>query len=64
LPINVTAQGFNFSLLGELAKAYGLSVYDTPYLHLARNLDLPIATRDKGLIEACKRWNVLHWKPE
>lgn len=32
-------------------------------LHLARTMELPLATRDPGLISACKRWNVLHWTP-
>ncbi len=63
LPFEIAAIGTNFNLLGNLAKAFNPSVYDTPYLHLARTMELPLATRDPGLISACKRWNVLHWTP-
>jgi predicted nucleic acid-binding protein len=63
LPFEITAIGMNFKLLGDLAKAFNLSVYDTPYLHLARTMELPLATRDRGLISACQRWNVMHWTP-
>jgi predicted nucleic acid-binding protein len=63
LPIQVTAIGINHALLCDLALAFNVSVYDTPYLQLARMLDIPLATRDKGLISACKQWNVQHWQP-
>jgi predicted nucleic acid-binding protein len=64
LPIEITAIGVNFRLLGDLSKAFNLSVYDTPYLQLARNMELPLVTRDRGLISACKQWNVLRWMPD
>lgn len=63
LPIEITAQGLNYSLLGKLAKSYNLTVYDAPYFHLARMLELPIASRDKGIVSACKHWDVLRWTP-
>jgi len=62
-PIDSYAQGINFELLGKLSKAYDLDVPDVPYFHLARMMELPIASRDKKIITACKHWNVLHWQP-
>lgn len=35
-----------------LAKQYDLTVYDAQYLHLAIELSLPLATRDKALAKA------------
>lgn len=64
LPIDTHAMGLNFKVLGDLAGAYGLTVYDVPYFHLARMLELPIASRDRGIISACKAWHVVHWSPE
>ncbi len=49
--------------LGDLATAYGLTVYDVPYFHLARMIGVPIASRDRGIIAACKAWGVPHWQP-
>lgn len=63
LPIDIVAQGINFSLLGELATSYNLTPYDVPYFQLARMLEIPIATRDRGIISACKNWHVLRWEP-
>ncbi len=63
LPIDITALGMNFKLMGDLAKLFNLAAYDVPYFQLARLLELPIATRDRGIITACNAWNVLHWKP-
>lgn len=63
MPIDITALGVNFEALGGLSIAYSLAPYDVPYFHLARMLELPIATRDRGIISACKHWNVLHWQP-
>ena len=62
--IDSVAQGINFELLGELARTFNLDVPDVPFLSLARDRGLPIATRDTGLISACKAWNVLHWTPQ
>ncbi len=64
MAITSVAMGVNFQMLGELAHSYSLDVPDVPYLHMARILELPIATRDKGIISACRAWNVLHWTPE
>ena len=63
LPIDTLVVGLAFHDLGKLAQTYGLSAPDVPYLHSARDLGLPIATRDKEIIKACASWNVLHWQP-
>jgi predicted nucleic acid-binding protein len=60
----VVAQGINLELLGKLSEVYNLDVPDVPYFHLARTLEIPIATRDKGIITACNNWNVAHWSPQ
>ena len=39
----------------------GLDAPDVPYFHLAREMAVPIATRDKAVIAACRAWNVEHW---
>jgi predicted nucleic acid-binding protein len=63
LPIDIMGQGINFTLLGNLAQAYNLTPYDVPYFHLARMAEVPIASRDRGIIAACKAWHVPHWQP-
>ena len=63
LPIDSVAPGINFKLLGELSKAYNLAVPDVPYFHLARMMEIPIASRDRGIVSACKAWHVQHWQP-
>ncbi len=63
-PIEFIAQGLNFQLLGDLSITYELDVSDVPYRHLVRTMGLPIATRDKKIISACKVWNVEHWSPQ
>ena len=63
LPIDITGMGMNFRLLGDLAKSFNLTPYDTPYFQLARQLEIPIVTRDRGIVSACKAWNVQHWQP-
>ena len=63
LRIDIVGQGINFNMLGKLAASYALTPYDVPYFHLARMMGVPIASRDCGIIAACKNWNVLHWTP-
>lgn len=63
LELESVALGVNFTLLGQLSHAYNLDIPDVPYLHTARQLGVPLATRDAGLISACKAWNVEHWTP-
>ena len=63
MPIQSIAQGVNFAMLGALSRSFNLDVPDVPYLYLALTMDLPIATRDRGIISACKVWNVEHWTP-
>lgn len=41
--------------ISELAEKHSLTVYDSTYLELALRLELPLATYDKSLINACKR---------
>ena len=55
--------GLSFKELTDVAIAYNLSGYDTAYFHLARVLELPIASRDRGILSACKQWDVLRWSP-
>lgn len=62
-PIDTFVMGINFQLLGQLTKTYELDAPDVPYFHMAREMGIPLATRDKKLIAACGRWGVLHWKP-
>ena len=42
----------------ELAREHGLSVYDASYLDLALREDLPLATLDRRLAEAARRCGV------
>lgn len=63
LPIDITAVGMNFKLLGDLAKTFNLAPYDVPYFQLARVMGIPIVSRDRGVISACKQWNVPRWAP-
>jgi predicted nucleic acid-binding protein len=62
--IDTHAIGLRFKPMAQLALTYGLTVYDVPYFHLARMLEIPIASRDKGIIAACKNWDVIHWQPD
>lgn len=64
LPIDIVGQGINFRAMGDLAKAYGLTPYDVPYFHLARMMEVPIASRDRGIISACTAWHVKRWMPD
>lgn len=61
--IQIVAQGLSFQILGDLSIAYNLDVPDVPYFHLARMMSIPIASRDRGIIAACKGWGVAHWQP-
>jgi predicted nucleic acid-binding protein len=42
----------------DLAVFHGLSAYDAAYLELALRRDLPLATKDKALIDASRRAGV------
>jgi predicted nucleic acid-binding protein len=37
---------------------FHLTLYDTSYLHLAKSMKLPLATRDDDLADAAKRYGV------
>lgn len=63
MPSKTLVAGLQFRHLGQLSLAFGLSAPDVPYFHIARNLEVPIATRDKEIIKACAAWHVTHWQP-
>jgi predicted nucleic acid-binding protein len=44
--------------VAEFAMRYHLSVYDAVYFHLAKSLDLPIASFDGGMRAACRAHGV------
>ena len=52
-----------FSTISELAANHTLSVYDAPYLELARRKSLPLATRDNALAVAAKKAGVKLCQP-
>ncbi len=65
LPIRVETNGAE-RLLGEvleLARTQGLSTYDAAYLDLAMRLGLPLASRDRKLVEAAIRCGVSIFRP-
>lgn len=64
LPIVQHAVGINFDVSCDLAHSYRLTVYDLQYFQLARLLEITIASRDKGIISACKNWHVNRWEPD
>lgn len=45
-------------------RSFGLSAYDTAYLSLAMSRGLPLATRDKGLVQACSKAGVGVYRPK
>jgi len=49
--------------LYRLAKRYNLSVYDVHYFELARRLEAPLATADRGLRAAARRHRVPLYQP-
>ena len=57
LPLRVDHEmaSLAFSRLSDLASAHQLSVYDAAYLELALREAIPIATRDKAVLNACKK---------
>lgn len=53
LPIEAAQQASTYlRQLPALAQVYGLTNYDAPYLSLAQQLDLPLATTDSDLRNA------------
>jgi len=64
LPVNFHVQGMGFGQMVNLARAYNLSIYDTPYFNLARAFGYTLATSDRGLLSAAKAWNVEIWQPD
>jgi predicted nucleic acid-binding protein len=50
-----------FGLLSEIGAKYGLSVYDSAYLELAKRRGLPLACKDGPLIAAARKARVAIW---
>ena len=63
LPLNFHASGLGFRQTTDMARAYNLSIYDTPYFNLARAFGYALATSDRGLLSAAKAWGVEVWAP-
>ena len=63
LSLNFHELGMGFKKLSDLARAYNLSIYDTPYFNLARAFDFQLATLESGLLTASKAWGVESWQP-
>ncbi len=64
LPIVMDEDASMQTMLTILAhsRAYGLTSYNAAYLELAMRLGLPLATRDKLLLAACKKSGVKVFK--
>ncbi len=60
LPITTDEETARRALYGtyQLAREYGLTVYDAAYLELAMRLGLPLATLDKQLLQAARKAGV------
>jgi len=56
IPHDVHHTSIGASDVVQRAKDYNLSGYDAIYFDLAINLGVPIATVDKGILSACKRF--------
>ncbi|MBB1076909.1 type II toxin-antitoxin system VapC family toxin [Rhodoferax sp. 4810] len=63
LPLNFHELGMGFRKMADMARAYNLSIYDTPYFNLARAFDFELATLDAGLRTAAQAWGVHIWQP-
>lgn len=53
LPLRETAESI------AIAREYGLTMYDASYLELARRSDLPLATIDRRLAAAARRFGIM-----
>jgi len=49
---------YGIGQLVTLAKGYNLQGYDAVYFDLAKRLNIPIASLDKGIKTACKSYGV------
>lgn len=63
LPLNVHALEMGFRQTTDLARAYNLSIYDTPNFNLARAFGYTLVASDRGLRSAAKAWSVEVWSP-
>jgi len=57
LPVDIDSNSSPVSsvTIFHLGLQYGLSAYDASYMELAFRLGLPLATKDRHLLEACKK---------
>jgi predicted nucleic acid-binding protein len=62
VPLTIDDQ-LNEAPVLSLARMYSLSVYDAGYLELALRRRLPLATKDRALINAALRVGVVRWTP-
>jgi predicted nucleic acid-binding protein len=60
---DIHALGMDVLQSVERAVQYNLQAYDTVYFDLARTMEYPIATLDKGIRSACERFNVELFTP-
>ena len=58
LPINVDFEEPAYSELHRIGTSMELSAYDAAYLELASRLNLPLATYDKKLASAARRFGI------
>lgn len=63
LPLSFHELGLGFCKMSDLARAYNLSIYDTPYFNIARSFEFQLVTLDSGLVTAAKAWGVELWQP-
>jgi predicted nucleic acid-binding protein len=63
LPIWFTRKQHTASQVASWAFAMNCGAYDAVYIELARMLDSPVATSDRGMAAACKRFGVALWAP-
>jgi predicted nucleic acid-binding protein len=66
LPINVDPDGtaHAWAEVTALGRAHGLTAYDASYLELAARTDLPLASLDGRLLQACRAVGVVVIAPE
>jgi predicted nucleic acid-binding protein len=58
IAVEEVSQGRTFGPIISAGREFGLSAYDAAYLELAMRCDVPLATRDADLREACAQSGV------
>jgi hypothetical protein len=59
--VDTETSALAFGLPAEIGATYGLSVYDSAYLELAKRRGLPLACKDGPLIAAARKARVALW---